>query len=351
MSCTPSPCAISRWAVGMVGRQRRGQHERDVALAQDVAGLVLDLGLQARVGDHVEAEGVAVEVRRLPGVADEEPHVVDAAVRAIASAGMRVAVLPRSADAARARSASRPSQKAAMASRTSCAALEEPSRSKPGSKKTSSSSSMMWPACWASTRLCQVKKATFSSGMPRRLDAEQAVLQLLPESGGGPVLDGEAGPLGELAVLAAVEPLELVAELERVGPAVLAFAHVVEAQAQGLADGQQPLEVGRAEPEGAAVHRPLGADQLRVAFAVLRSSSTAAGGRPRPVRPAIDDPQLVHEDFLGRPRLPERRGVDHPQQGRDQELVREHRELPDEVGELGVRRLARRGTSGCTRCR
>ena len=40
------------------------------------------------------------------------------------------------------------------------------------------------------------------------------------------------------------------------------------------------------------------------------------------------------------PRLLERRGVDHPQQGRDQELVREDRELPDEVPQLVVGRLA-----------
>ena len=65
--------------VGMRWPQRRGQHEGDVALAQDVAGFVLDAGFQARVGDHVEAEGVAVEVGRLPGVADEEADVIDAA--------------------------------------------------------------------------------------------------------------------------------------------------------------------------------------------------------------------------------------------------------------------------------
>ena len=38
-------------------------------------------GFQAGVGDDVEAEGVAVEVRRLPGVADEEADVVDAPQR------------------------------------------------------------------------------------------------------------------------------------------------------------------------------------------------------------------------------------------------------------------------------
>ena len=33
------------------------------------------------VGDDVEAEGVAIEVRRLPGVADEEAYVIDATQR------------------------------------------------------------------------------------------------------------------------------------------------------------------------------------------------------------------------------------------------------------------------------
>ena len=36
-------------------------------------------GFEALVGDDVEAEGVAIEVCRLPGVADEEADVVDAA--------------------------------------------------------------------------------------------------------------------------------------------------------------------------------------------------------------------------------------------------------------------------------
>ena len=70
-----------------------------------------------------------------------------------------------------------------------------------GSKKTSSISSMVWPACWDSTRLCQVKNASRSWGVGL-LDVEQAVLQFLPEPGGGPVLDGETRP-GDLAVLGA----------------------------------------------------------------------------------------------------------------------------------------------------
>ena len=72
--------AVGRQAgvVGVVGAQRRGQDEGDLALPEDVAGLVPQPRLQAGVGDHVEAEGVAVEVGRLAGVADEEADVVDA---------------------------------------------------------------------------------------------------------------------------------------------------------------------------------------------------------------------------------------------------------------------------------
>ena len=65
--------------LGMLARERRDEHERDLPLPQDVARLVLMFGFEAGVGDDVEAEGVAIEVRRLPGVADEEADVVDAA--------------------------------------------------------------------------------------------------------------------------------------------------------------------------------------------------------------------------------------------------------------------------------
>ena len=65
----------------MVGPERRGEDERDVALAEHVARLVPHAGLEAGIGDDVEAEGVAVEVRRLPGVAHEEADVVDALER------------------------------------------------------------------------------------------------------------------------------------------------------------------------------------------------------------------------------------------------------------------------------
>ena len=92
-------------------------------------------------------------------------------------------------------------------------------------------------------------------GQTGRLDVQQAVFQLLPEAGGGPVLDGEAGPFGDLVVLAAVEPLKLVAELKGVRAAVAAFAQVVKAQPERFADGEQPLEMRRAEPEDARRRR------------------------------------------------------------------------------------------------
>ena len=156
-----------------------------------------------------------------------------------------------------------------MASRTSRAPWKNRASSNLGSKKTSSSSSIVWPACWASTRLCQVKKATRSLGSRVALMCSRPSSSSCQKPGGGPVLDGEAGPFGDLAVLAAVEPLQLVAEVERVRPAVAALAHVVEAQPERFAHGEQPLEMRRAEPEDAAVDGPLGADQLGVALAVL----------------------------------------------------------------------------------
>ena len=63
------------------------------------------------------------------------------------------------------------------------------------------------------------------------------------------------------------------------GRPVLALAHVVEAEAQALAHGQQPLEVRGAEPEEPAVDGPLGADQLGVALAVHRRRRPLAGTR------------------------------------------------------------------------
>ena len=65
-------------ALGMLRSERRDEDEGDVALPQDVAGFVSRLRFQAGIGDHIEAKGVAIEVGRLPGVADEKADVIDA---------------------------------------------------------------------------------------------------------------------------------------------------------------------------------------------------------------------------------------------------------------------------------
>src|SRR5512135_2056953 len=124
------------------------------------------------------------------------------------------------------------------------------------------------------------------------LDLHQAVLQLLPEAGRGPVLDGEARPFGDLRILVAVEPDQFVAEVERRGPPVPPLADLGEAQAEPLGHREQPLEMRGAEPEGAAIDRPLGADQLGVALAVLRLIAQRGGARGLPLgpRPAVDHP-------------------------------------------------------------
>ena len=67
--------------------------------------------------------------------------------------------------------------------------------------------------------------------------------QLLPEAGRGPVLDRERRPHRLVVVAASVEPEQLVAEEERARVAVAPLAHVVESQAEGGAEPQQPLEV------------------------------------------------------------------------------------------------------------
>src|SRR2546421_207605 len=68
-----------RGAVAFGVHRREAEDEGDLALPQYVARLVLLPRLEAGVGDDVEAEGVAIEVRRLAGVADEEADVIDAA--------------------------------------------------------------------------------------------------------------------------------------------------------------------------------------------------------------------------------------------------------------------------------
>ncbi len=64
--------------VGVQGRQRRCQDKRDVSLAQHIGGFGAHPGLEPRVGNHIEAERVAIKIRRLPCIAHEHSHVVDA---------------------------------------------------------------------------------------------------------------------------------------------------------------------------------------------------------------------------------------------------------------------------------
>ncbi len=61
-----------------VGAERGGEHEADFALLQDVGGAVAEAGFGAGVGDELHAEGGAVEVGGLAGVADVELDVVGA---------------------------------------------------------------------------------------------------------------------------------------------------------------------------------------------------------------------------------------------------------------------------------
>ncbi len=64
--------------VGVKGRKRRCQDKRDVPLAQNVGGFSAHPGLEPGVGNHIEAERVAIKIGRLPCIAHEHPHVVDA---------------------------------------------------------------------------------------------------------------------------------------------------------------------------------------------------------------------------------------------------------------------------------
>jgi hypothetical protein len=61
-----------------VGTQGGGEDEANLALLQDVGGAVAAAGFGAGVGDQLHAEGGAVEVGGLAGVADVELDVVGA---------------------------------------------------------------------------------------------------------------------------------------------------------------------------------------------------------------------------------------------------------------------------------
>ena len=65
----------------VVGPQRRGQHEADLPLAQDITGLVARAGLRTAVGRQFHAHRSAVEVRRLAGISHPEFNVIGAVER------------------------------------------------------------------------------------------------------------------------------------------------------------------------------------------------------------------------------------------------------------------------------
>jgi hypothetical protein len=103
-----------------------------------------------------------------------------------------------------------------------------------------------------------------------RLERFEPGDELLPETGRGPVLDRERRALGGGRVLGAVDAPQLVAEEECARGAVPALAQIGEPESERLGELQQPLEVGGAEPERAAVDGAVGEG----------------------------DPQLVEEDLL-----------------------------------------------------
>ena len=74
------PVPVEAQVVGDLafGLQRRGQHEANLALLEDVAGPVADTRLGTGVRDHVEAERLAVVVGSLARVANPQLDVVGA---------------------------------------------------------------------------------------------------------------------------------------------------------------------------------------------------------------------------------------------------------------------------------
>jgi len=78
------------------------------------------------------------------------------------------------------------------------------------------------------------------------------------------VFDGEGGSLGGRGVLRPVDAQQLVAEEAGAGRGMAALAHLLEAQAERGAEVEEPLEVGRREPEGAGIDTSFRADELGV---------------------------------------------------------------------------------------
>src|SRR5262249_13134531 len=79
--------------------------------------------------------------------------------------------------------------------------------------------------------------------------------QLFPKAGGGPVFDCERCAHRLVVVVAAIQPEELVAEMNRARDAVTTLAHIIEGETQRLTEPQHPLEVRGLKSEFPAVDR------------------------------------------------------------------------------------------------
>ena len=85
-----------------------------------------------------------------------------------------------------------------MASRTSCAPWKNRVSSKSGSKKTLFELFHRMAGVLGLDAVVPGEEGNLQAGETGRLDVQQAVFQVLPEAGRSPVLDGEAGPFGDL---------------------------------------------------------------------------------------------------------------------------------------------------------
>jgi hypothetical protein len=62
----------------MMAAQRRGEHETNLALLNNIGGAIALAGFRTRVGDQFHAEGRAIKICSLAGVSNEELNVVGA---------------------------------------------------------------------------------------------------------------------------------------------------------------------------------------------------------------------------------------------------------------------------------
>src|SRR5262245_1648424 len=98
--------------------------------------------------------------------------------------------------------------------------------------------------------------------------------------------------------------------------------------------------MGRAETADAAVHGALGADQFRIAFAVLVLLAQIGAAANRRARLAIDHAQLIEQNLAAGARLLQARRVDDFLECGEQKLIREDRKLTEEMSQFVVGGLA-----------